>query len=333
RRDHAIVNCTEAVLRCIFLRCKVAGAGRRFEPIPSPTAPVALILPPSSRQSKRLLMPAKQRALRTANPGADKARPKAGTKSGSGARLGALPEWNLDDLYAGIDDPAVKRDLDRADAESIAFEETYKGKLAGLATQADAGAVLAAAVKRYEALDDLTGRLISFAGLIHAGNTVDPVRAKFYADVQERITAASTHLLFFVLELNRIDEAELEAAMRDPALGHYRPWLEDIRKDKPYQLEDRVEQLFHEKSVTAFSAWNRLFDETMASLRFKVGTKSLAIEPTLNLMQDPSGTLRRQAAEALAKTFKENLRTFALITNIVAKDKEISDRWRGFVDV
>src|SRR5262249_2883599 len=275
------------------------------------------------------LLPAKQHALRTAKPGADKARAKAPSLG----RWGALPEWNLDDLYAGIDDPAVKRDLDRADAESIAFEETYKGKLAGLAAQADAGAVLAAAVKRYEALDDLTGRLISFAGLIHAGNTVDPVRAKFYADVQERITAASTHLLFFVLELNRIDDAGLEAAMRDPALGHYRPWLEDIRKDKPYQLEDRIEQLFHEKSVTAFSAWNRLFDETIASLRFKVGTKSLAIEPTLNLMQDPSGTLRRQAAEALAKTFKENLRTFALITNIVAKDKEISDRWRGFVDV
>jgi oligoendopeptidase F len=274
-------------------------------------------------------MPAKQRVLRPAKSGADKTRAKAG----SSGRLGALPEWNLGDLYAGIDDPAVKRDLDHADAESIAFEQTYKGKLAGLAAQADAGAVLAAAVKRYEALDDLLGRLISFAGLVHAGNTVDPARAKFYADVQERITAASTHLLFFVLELNRIDDAELEAAMRDPALGHYRPWLEDIRKDKPYQLEDRIEQLFHEKSVTAYSAWNRLFDETIASLRFKVGTKSLAIEPTLNLMQDPSGTLRKQAAEALAKTFKENLRTFALITNILAKDKEISDRWRGFADV
>ena len=147
------------------------------------------------------------------------------------------------------------------------------------------------------------------------------------------MTAASTHLLFFVLELNRLDDAELEAAMGDPALGHYRPWLEDIRKDKPYQLEDRVEQLFHEKSVTAHSAWNRLFDETIASLRFKVGKESLAIEPTLNLMQDPSEKRRKAAAQALAKTFKENLRVFALITNILAKDKEISDRWRGFVDV
>jgi oligoendopeptidase F len=247
--------------------------------------------------------------------------------------LGALPEWDLGDLYSGTDDPEVARDLDRADAQCIAFEQAYKGKLAGLAEAADAGRALAEAVKQYERIDDLLGRLISFAGLVHAGNTIDPVRAKFYADVQERITAASTHLLFFVLELNRLDDARLEAAMEDPALGHYRPWLEDIRKDKPYQLEDRIEQLFHEKSVTAYSAWNRLFDETIASLRFRVGKKSLAIEPTLNLLQDPNAQTRKAAAQALANTFKENLRTFALITNILAKDKEISDRWRGFADV
>jgi oligoendopeptidase F len=254
-------------------------------------------------------------------------------KPRSAGRLGALPEWNLADLYAGIDDPQVKRDLDRGDAESLAFEEAFKGKLAALAERTDAGAALAEAVRRYEALDDVLGRLTSYAGLVHAGNTVDPARAKFYADVQERITAASTHLLFFVLELNRLDDDKLAAAMQDPALAHYRPWLEDIRKEKPYQLEDRLEQLFHEKSVTTYSAWNRLFDETIASLRFKVGRQSLAIEPTLNLMQDPKAAVRKAAAQALANTFKENLRTFALITNVLAKDKEISDRWRGFADV
>jgi oligoendopeptidase F len=276
------------------------------------------------------LMPAKQRAARPVKSRPAKSRP---VKSRPASRMGALPEWNLADLYAGIDDPAIKRDLDRADADSVAFEEAFKGKLAALADGANAGAALVQAVKRYEALDDLLGRLISYAGLIHAGNTVDPARAKFYADVQERITAASTHLLFFQLELNRIDDGKLDSAMQDPALGHYRPWLEDIRKEKPYQLEDRIEQLFHEKSVTANSGWNRLFDETIAGLRFKVGTKSLAIEPTLSLMQDANAASRKTASNALAKTFKENLRTFALITNILAKDKEISDRWRGFADV
>ena len=244
-----------------------------------------------------------------------------------------LPEWNLADLYAGIDDPQIKRDLDRGDADSLAFEQAYKGRLAAIVDGSDAGAKLAEAVKRYEALDDLLGRIGSFAGLVHAGNTVDPARAKFYGDVQERITAASIHLLFFQLELNRLDDAKLEAAMADPALGHYRPWIEDIRKDKPYQLEDRIEELFHEKSVTTYSAWNRLFDETIAGLRFKVKGKSLAIEPTLSLMQDPKADTRKAASNALAKTFKEHLRTFALITNTLAKDKEISDRWRGFSDV
>ena len=248
-------------------------------------------------------------------------------------KLGALPEWNLSDLYPGLDSPEIKRDLDQADSDCAAFEQEFKGRLAAMATGEGAGRSLAGAVRRYEAIDDRLGRLISYASLVYAGNTTDPVRAKFYGDVQERITAASLHLLFFTLELNRVDDTQLEAAMRDPALGHYRPWLEDVRKEKPYQLEDRVEELFHEKSVTGYSAWNRLFDETIASLRFKVAGKSLAIEPTLNLLQDADGKKRKAASEALAKTFKENLRPFVLITNTLAKDKEISDRWRGFKDI
>jgi oligoendopeptidase F len=261
------------------------------------------------------------------------ARKPAKSRPTDGKALGALPEWNLADLYPSYDAPEVKRDLDRADAECIAFEEDYKGKLATIAAAPDAGAKLAEALKRYEALDDLLGRLISFASLFYAGNTADPVRGKFYGDMQERITAASLHMLFFTLELNRVEDAALESAMADPALGHYRPWIEDVRKDKPYQLEDRVEELFHEKSVTGAGAWNRLFDETMGALRFKVDGKELAIEQTLSLMQDANGKKRRAASEALAKTFKENLRTFALITNTLAKDKEISDRWRGFKDI
>src|SRR5712671_4096552 len=254
-------------------------------------------------------------------------------RTASPAGLGPLPEWDLADLYDGIEDPKVKRDLDRADSYSVAFEEDFKGKLAALVERPDAGAKLAEAVTRYEQLDDLIGRIMSFAGLIHAGDTVDPARAKFYGDAQDRITGISTHLLFFVLELNRIDDTKLEVAMLDPKLDYYRPWLEDIRKDKPYQLEDRIEQLFHEKSVTTYSAWNRLFDETIAQLRFKVGAKSLAIEPTLTLLQDPNEKTRKGAATALAKTFNANIRLFSLITNTLAKDKEISDRWRGFADV
>jgi oligoendopeptidase F len=262
---------------------------------------------------------------------------RSGNKTGVPSLLGALPEWNLNDLYSGLDDPAINHDLDRVAAECASFEDAYKGKLAALAglakSDAHDGASLAEAVRRYEAIDDLMGRLGSYAGLVHAGNTVDPARTKFYGDVQERLTAASIHLLFFTLELNRVGDAVLESAMADPALGHYRPWLEDVRRYRPYQLEDRVEQLFHEKSTTVYSAWNRQFDAAIANLRFKVSGKTLAIEPTLNFLQDRSGAKRKAAAQALAHTFKDNVQGFALITNTLAKDKEISDRWRGFADI
>jgi oligoendopeptidase F len=248
-------------------------------------------------------------------------------------KLGTLPEWDLTDLYSDLNSPEIKWDLENSDNQCVAFEQDFKGRLQGLATGEGAGGALAAAVKRYEALEDRLGRLSSYASLIYAGNTTDPLRAKFYGDVQERITASWVHLLFFSLELNRIDDKALEAAMADPALGHYRPWIEDVRKEKPYQLEDRVEQLFHEKSVTGYSAWNRQYDETVAGLRFKIGGKELSIEPALNLLQDVDDKKRKAAAQALAKTFKENLRPFTLITNTLAKDKEISDRWRGFKDV
>src|SRR6201997_4419333 len=269
-------------------------------------------------------------ALRKPNSG--KSAAKASSAKAS-SRADKLPEWNLSDLYAAIDAPEVARDLDRLDAECVAFENDYKGKLAERAAGEGGGLWLAGAVKRYEAIDDLAGRLSSYAGLVHAGDSVDPVISKFYGDVSERLTNASLHLLFFALELNRIDDAVIEAAMRAPELGHYRPWIEDLRKDKPYQLEDRVEQLFHEKSQSGYAAWNRLFDQTIAGLRFKIGAKELAIEPTLNFLQDRDGKKRKAAADALAKTFKANERTFALITNTLAKDKDISDRWRGFKDV
>jgi oligoendopeptidase F len=269
-------------------------------------------------------------ALRKPNSGKSAAKSQT---SKSKAKTGKLPEWNLDDLYAGIDAPEIARDLAKMDAECVAFETDIRGKIAEHVARDDGGAWLAEAVKCYEAIDDLAGRLGSYAGLVHAGDNVDPAISKFYGDVSERLTAASTHLLFFPLELNRIEDAVLERAMQTPALGHYRPWIEDLRKDKPYQLEDRVEQLFHEKSQSGYAAWNRLFDQTIAALRFKVGAKELAIEPTLNFLQDRDSKKRKAAADALAKTFKANERTFALITNTLAKDKDISDRWRGFKDV
>ncbi|MDQ2632138.1 MAG: M3 family oligoendopeptidase [Pseudomonadota bacterium] len=247
--------------------------------------------------------------------------------------LGDLPEWNLTDLYAGIDAPELKVDIERAGRESEAFESRWKGTLAAEAGKGQAGR-LGEALRDFEALEELIGRVASYAGLVYAGDTSDPKRAKLYGDIQEKMTDASAHLLFFALELNLIDDELLEKALdADPLFNHYRPWVVDLRKDKPYQLEDRIEQLFHEKSITGRGAWNRMFDETMTELRFDVGGEEMLLEPTLNRLQDANGAVRKQAAEALAATFRKNLRTFTLITNTLAKDKEISDRWRGFQDI
>ena len=258
-------------------------------------------------------------------------KPKTSAKPKPVADLGTLPEWNLEDLYPSMDSKVFKSDLAKAESESKSFNAAYRGKLEALAKK-NSGSGLLEALQRYEGMEELLGRIMSYAGLVYSGDTTDPARMKFHGDTQEKITAASSDLLFFELELNRLDDA-LATKLAAGALKHYRPWLEDIRKGKPYQLDDKLEQLFHEKSITGFGAWNRLFDETIASLRFTVDGETLVIEPVLNLMQDPHEKTREKAAIAFGAGLKENLRTFSLIANTLAKDKEISDRWRGFRDV
>ncbi len=246
--------------------------------------------------------------------------------------LGSLPEWNLADLYPAMDSDAFARDLREVADACKTFAADYRGRLDALARDTSAEG-LVQAVRRYEVIDDQLGRIMSYAGLVYAGDTTDATRAKFYGDVQDKVTTASTDLLFFTLELNRVGDAVLDAASANGPLAHYRPWLDDIRRDKPHQLDDRLEQLFLEKSATGRSAWNRLFDETLAALRFEVKGETLALEPVLSLMSDPQPAVREAAANALATGLKSNLRTFALVTNTLAKDKEIADRWRGYADV
>ncbi|MGZ9724570.1 M3 family oligoendopeptidase [Rhizobium miluonense] len=255
------------------------------------------------------------------------------SQAAASSALGDLPAWKLSDLYPSSTSPAFVGDMEKAGKMSIAFEEKWKGKLTEAANKTgDAG--IGAAIREYEALDDIMGRLGSFAGLTYFSNTIDPANGKLYGDVQAKLTDYAAHLLFFPLELNRIDDATMDACMAsDPAAGHYRPWIVDLRKDKPHQLDDKLEQLFLEKSMTSAAAFNRLFDETMAELRFEIDGEKHPLEVALNMLQEQDPEVRRKAAMALAETFKANLRTFTLITNTLAKDKEISDRWRGFEDI
>lgn len=245
-------------------------------------------------------------------------------------QFGALPVWDLSDLYPSGDSAEFKADLDKAKADAAAFEADYKGKL----TELTKAGKLIEAINRTEALGDLTGKLGSFAFLQYAQKATDPNRAKFMGDVNEAMTNIGTRVLFFELELNRIDDDVLDEALgSNGELGRYRPWFDELRKAKPYQLEDRVEELFNEKSATGFSAWNRLYDETLASLKFDVDGEELTLEQALHLLSEKDEKKRESAFHAVSKTLSDNARLFTQVTNVLAKDKEISDRWRGYKDI
>ena len=236
-----------------------------------------------------------------------------------------LPRWDLSDLFPGPQSPELTAALVRAAEEAKAFAGACRGRL-----QALDGTALGQAVARYEELQDLTGRIASYAQLLYAGDMSDPEIARFYQTIQERLTDISSDLLFFTLELNRLDDAALREKLRAPELARYAPWLRDIRAFRPHQLSDELEKLLHEKQVAGRAAWNRLFDETIASLRFSIDGKELTSSDTLNLLTDRDAETRRKAALALGEVLARNIRLFALVTNTLAKDKEIEDRWRGF---
>ncbi|MGI9435685.1 MAG: M3 family oligoendopeptidase, partial [Geminicoccaceae bacterium] len=237
-----------------------------------------------------------------------------------------LPTWNLDDLYKSMDAPEIERDLTAAAEEAEALDKVGKGKL-----QAMDGGALAAFVRRYEQVEDLIGRVYSYASLLHAAKSDDPEISRFYQTVRERINEIGTKLLFVTLEINRIEDADLEAKVEaDTGLARYRPWLRDVRSFRPHQLDDEIERVLHEKSITGRAAWNRLFDETMARLRFPLDGKELTSTEVFDFLSDKDRARREAAARSVAGTLEANVSLFSLITNTLAKDKQIEDEWRKF---
>jgi oligoendopeptidase F len=237
--------------------------------------------------------------------------------------VSAIPTWDLSDLYSGPDDPRIAADLAAALSLAKAFAERWKGKLTAES--------LSTAIAEYETLGDLSGRIGSYVGLLFAAHSADPVIGKFYGDLQGRMSEIGSETLFFELELSQITDEALEAAMaNDAALARYRPWLAGVRAFRPHQLAEDVERLLYERDLAGASAWARLFDEQISSLRHEVRGESLTGPQALNLLSSPDRSLRADAAAALSKTFAENTRIFATILNTLAKDKEIDDRWRNY---
>jgi oligoendopeptidase F len=236
-----------------------------------------------------------------------------------------LPNWDLSDLYPAPDSAELKGDLDKAEAESRAFAGKYRGKVSALSA-----AQLAEAIQRYEAIDELLSKASSYAGLVYAGDNEDSAIGRFYQGVTERVTQISAELIFFGLEINRIEDAALAPKLADPALAKWRPWLRTVRLFRPHQLSDEVERLLHERHVVGAGAWSRLFDQTLAGMRFEVQGEPLAISDALNLMSHPDRAKRKAAAEAIGAGFERQIRTFALITSTLAKDKQLDDTWRQY---
>ncbi len=236
-----------------------------------------------------------------------------------------LPTWSLADLYPSPDSPQIEADLARAAADAKAFAASHTGRLAGLS-----GDALAEAIAGYERLEETLGRVMSYAQLLFAADSTDPAIGRFMQSMQERVTTISSDLIFFTLELNRIDDAALEQKLASSALEAWRPWLRDLRVFRPHQLDDALEKLLHEKEVTGAAAWSRLFDETVAGMRVSVAGEELTVSTTLNKLSDRDRAVREAAGHAIGAAFGERIKLFALITNTLAKDKEIIDTWRHY---
>ena len=244
--------------------------------------------------------------------------------SQGGGAFGDLPEWDLSDLYASEDAAELQADLTWLKQSCIDFSNDYEGKLA----QLNADEMLKA-VERYEAIDIIAGRIMSFAGLRYYQLTSDPERAKFMSDMQDKLTEHTTKLVFYGLEFNRLDEEALSKLLsQNTALARYKPVFDRMRAMKPYQLSDEMERFLHDQSVVGAAAWNRLFDETVASLVFTIDGEDLPLEAAANKLSEQDRDTREAAAREIARVLRENTSLFARVHNTLAKEKEIEDRWR-----
>ena len=240
------------------------------------------------------------------------------------SELGQLPDWNLNDLYTATDAKELIRDLNWLENECNEFAKSYEGKLHTLSDKE-----MLTCIVRNEKISSISGRIISYAGLLYYQKTTDADRAKFLSDMQEKITVFTTKLVFFSLEINSLEDEFLDKLFtKNDQLARYKPVFEKIRAMKPYQLNDEIEKFLHDLGIVG-DAWEKLFDETIAGLTFKIDDESLNIEATLNLLTDQNRENREKATRELARVFSENIKVFTRVHNTQAKEKEIIDRWRG----
>ena len=234
-----------------------------------------------------------------------------------------LPVWNLGDLYSSINSRKILKDLNLIEKLSKSFSKKYEGKVIKLSA-----IKLLKAIEEIEKIDEIMDKILSYAHLLVSENIENEKNKIFFQQMQEKITKFSSMLIFFTLELNQISDKKIKIFFKEKKLIKYKNWIINRRSFKPYQLDKKLEKLLQDKSLTSSSAWIRLFDDTIAALRFPFKNKLLSSAEILNFLSDNKSSTRKAAAKSVGKTLGKNINLFATITNTLAKDKSINDEWR-----
>lgn len=240
--------------------------------------------------------------------------------------------WDLADLYKGLDDPNLEKDLAAALIRAQKFETTYRGKIATLSS-AD-GARLLEAVREFESLSEQMDRPIIYAMLVHSARTDEPRHGALLARTREQRTAINKHLIFFDLEWMQLDDATAGKLIAEQRLSHYRHFLEQKRAWKPHYLSEPEEKILDEKSITGKSAFGRLFEEATATMSFsfarKDGPQKLSLQEILAKLYDPDRDTRRLAAEGISVGLKDNAKLLTFVFNTIVLDHQSDSRLRNF---
>lgn len=239
--------------------------------------------------------------------------------------MNELPSWDLSDLYQGIDDPQVKIDLEKTARLSADLVSEYQGKLS---SQTPEGFLKA--LKDYEQIDIIAGRLMEYAFLQMCTRTNNQEAMAFYQNTNEAVIEAVKPSIFFTLEINQLSNEKLQEYLQDPQVAHYQPWLEMVRIFKPHELSQEMEELLADKSMTSSAAWTRLYEETSANLIYTVDGKKYNQAEIYILLQDKDPEIRAKAGREINRKAKENSSLFGLILNTLIKDKAITDQKRGY---
>ncbi len=234
--------------------------------------------------------------------------------------------WNLGDLFAGGDDPALQATMAEAQAQADQFAATYRGKVAAGLT-AD---TLAAAMQALEGIYDRTGRVLAFAYLQFAADTSNPKHGALLQAMQEAMTAISKPMIFFDLDWVAVPEAEAQALLADPVLNRWQYYLQRARIYRPHVLSEAEEAILEEKANTGDRAFTRLFDEVTNRATFRFGGEEKSQQEVLAKLYDPDREVRRAAADSLTDGLQAQSHVLTYIFNVLAQDKAVEDRLRHY---